>query len=94
MKFLSQLPRPVYFIFVFVFLLVVWRILNIDLYDSNKGRDSIHGDGYTDKFTHSAAMYFHDYGFAKTKGLPVLDYKGDFNTEGTGVYTRATASEF
>ena len=72
--------------FVFVYSLVLWRVFAISMDASNRGRDFTHGDSYSDRNTYSAAMYFYDYGFSKSKFLPVWDYKGDSAKAG-GAYT-------
>ncbi|MEO6882492.1 MAG: hypothetical protein ABI199_00555 [Bacteroidia bacterium] len=84
--------RAVILVFLFVYTLVFFRVANIDLYKSISGRDFIHGDGFSDKDTHSAALYFYDYGFRKTSFLPVQNYKGDgVITDSTKVYTHYPA---
>jgi len=66
-------------IFVFVFIMVLFRMLHISVFDETRGRNSIFGDGFSDINTLSSAWYFHDHGFVKTAFLPVHEYQTNSN---------------
>ncbi len=61
-------------VFIFSFSVVVYRAFNVSCLDNSPARNSIYGDGYSDKNTLSSAKYFYDSGFIKTAFLPVHDY--------------------
>ncbi len=69
------------------YVVILFRVFNISIYEDTKARDFYHGDSYSDINAHSTAMYTYDYGFAKSKGLPVWKYKGDSDTTNIAVYT-------
>jgi hypothetical protein len=79
------------YILAFSVIFISWRIIHVPLYDYQKGRDSVHGDGYSDKNAHSTARYILDYGFLKSCLLPVWDYNGDPSDTTIGVYTHYPA---
>lgn len=71
-------------IFIFCFLLMGIRLLNIPATE----RDHVYGDGYSDINTLSATRFFHDSGFVKTAFLPVHGYPESHPTK---VYTHYPA---
>ena len=65
-------------IFLFCYALVAWRVINVPLYNSDQGRNFIHGDGESDRNVHSTAMFYKDFGaLDRTCLLPVFLYSGD-----------------
>lgn len=60
--------------FVFCFTLVLFRLINVSVYDNSNARAHLSGDAYSDINTISSAKYFYDSGFTKTAFLPVHDY--------------------
>lgn len=74
--------RKIYlFVFLFCYVLIVWRVMNVPLYNYDQGRNFIHGDGFSDKNVHSTAMFYKDFGLVdRTCLLPVFNYKGDGDT--------------
>ncbi len=66
------------FVFVFCYALIIWRVINVPLYNYDQGRNFIHGDGVSDKDVHSTAMFYKDFGaLDRTCLLPVFLYSGD-----------------
>ncbi|OYU96009.1 MAG: hypothetical protein CFE21_06250 [Bacteroidetes bacterium B1(2017)] len=61
-------------IFIVVFTIVGFRALNISVFNYERARNGLMGDGFSDKNTLSSANYFLDSGFSKTSYLPVHDY--------------------
>lgn len=86
-----KLSNIKFYILIFCLALIAWRIFNVPLYDYDKGRDSVHGDGYSDKNAHSTARYIYDYGFLKSCFLPVWNYDGDSSDTEISVYTHYPA---
>ena len=76
-------------IFIFCFTILITRSLMVSVYDNNKGRSSVYGDGYSDINTISSAKYFLDSGFFKTAFLPVHDYYPELKN--TAAYTHYPA---
>ncbi len=73
--------------FTFAFFLIIWRLVFIPITDEKNGRDSNHGDLYSDQNVYSAAMYYYDFGFFKTSLVPVQQYKGDGDAKAGVLYT-------
>lgn len=61
-------------VFAFCYLLIIWRIIFVPLYDSKGGRNFLRGDEFSEKNTHSALRYFKENGFSGTYWLPVFNY--------------------
>lgn len=76
-------------IFACCFLVIVFRMLFVSIYDDSRGRNQIYGDGYSDINTISSAKYFLDSGFTGTSFLPVHDYYPE--TGNAQVYTHYPA---
>ena len=76
-------------IFIFCFALLVMRTFTVSVFDNNKARSSVYGDGYSDINTISSAKYFLDSGFTQTAFLPVHDYYPEL--KGTTAYTHYPA---
>jgi hypothetical protein len=75
-------------IFLFCYSLIFFRWANIPISDTvSEARIGVYGDAFSSRNVYSAAMWYKDMGFKKTKGLPVFNYTGNFNPEGTEVYT-------
>lgn len=75
-------------VFIFCYSLIIFRWLNIPVTDTTtEARVGVYGDAFSSRNVHSSAMWFTDIGYAKTKGLPVFNYTGNFNQSGTEVYT-------
>ncbi|MBP7512502.1 MAG: hypothetical protein KA981_11250, partial [Bacteroidia bacterium] len=69
-----------FILFVIVFTIIGYRTINVSVFDSERARDGVFGDGYSDINTISSARYFLDSGFTQTSFLPVHDYfPGDPN---------------
>jgi hypothetical protein len=69
-----------FILFVFVFTIIGYRTINVSVFDSERARDGVFGDGYSDINTISSARYFLDSGFTQTSFLPVHGYfPGDPN---------------
>ncbi|MBL7739880.1 MAG: hypothetical protein JNK14_11705 [Chitinophagaceae bacterium] len=74
--------------FLFCYCLILFRWLNIPIADAvTEARVGVYGDAFSSRNVHSAAMWFKDIGYTKTKGLPVFNYTGNLNQSGTEVYT-------
>jgi len=70
-----------FFVFLFCYTLVIWRIVQVPLYDWDQGRNFIHGDGNSDRNVHSTAMFYKDFGIVEGSCLlPVFRYTGDGDT--------------
>lgn len=76
-------------VFIIVYSVVLYRWYKIPVSDEQtQARIGVYGDAFSSRNVHSAAMWFKDIGFDKTKGLPVFGYKGNFNQQEIGeVYT-------
>lgn len=61
-------------IFILVFTIVGLRAVNITVFNYERARNGVYGDGFSDKNTLSSAHYFLDSGFTKTSFLPMHDY--------------------
>ncbi|MDZ4668532.1 MAG: hypothetical protein SGJ00_11715 [bacterium] len=61
-------------IFVLVFTVIGYRAIYVSVFDSERARNGVFGDGFSDKNTLSSANYFLDSGFTQTSFLPVHDY--------------------
>lgn len=75
--------------FLFCFILVIFRLLNVSVYDTSRARADLNGDGYSDINTISSAKYFNDSGFINTAFLPVHDYYPELKQ--TNAYTHYPA---
>lgn len=74
--------------FIFCYSLIIFRWLNIPIADTtSEARIGVYGDAFSSRNVHSAAMWYSDMGFTKTKALPVFNYTGNFNQSGVEVYT-------
>ncbi len=67
-------------VFLFCYVFIFWRAFLVPLSEEGKSRNAIHGDAYSDIHTHSAALFFKDYGFTRSCFLPVWDYPGNGDT--------------
>lgn len=75
-------------LFIFCYSLIIFRWANIPIADINsQARAGVYGDAFSSRNVHSASMWFKDMGYTKTRALPVLNYTGNFNPEGTETYT-------
>jgi hypothetical protein len=76
-------------LFIFCYSLILYRWQKISIDDENtQARVGVYGDAFSSRNVHSAAMWFKDIGYRKTKGLPVFGYTGNFNQQQiTEVYT-------
>lgn len=61
-------------LFVLVFSIIVFRAINVSVFNCERARNGMLGDGFSDKNTLSSANYFLDSGFTQTSFLPVHDY--------------------
>lgn len=77
--------------FLFAFFFILWRLIFIPITDERRGRDSNHGDLFSDQNVYSAALYFNDYGFSKSAWLPVHNYKGKNKASSVYIYTHYPA---
>lgn len=73
------------------YLLILWRAFTISMFDETKARDFYHGDAYSDKNAYSTAVYMMDYGFTKSKLLPVWNYYQKSDSSKAAVYTHYPA---
>ncbi len=78
-------------LFCFCYLIILFRVITVPLYEDGKQRDSIHGDAYSDKNAHSTGLYYYDFGFDKYPWLPVWNYTGNGDTSQVWVYTHYPA---
>ncbi len=86
---LKQFNTWKWIIFIFCFTILVTRTFTVSVFDGNKARSSVYGDGYSDINTISSAKYFLDSGFTQTAFLPVHDYYPEL--KGTVAYTHYPA---
>lgn len=86
---LKQFNTWKWIIFIFCFTILVTRTFTVSVFDGNKSRSSVYGDGYSDINTISSAKYFLDSGFTQTAFLPVHDYYPEL--KGTVAYTHYPA---
>lgn len=86
---LKQFNAWKWIIFIFCFTILVTRTFTVSVFDGNKSRSSVYGDGYSDINTISSAKYFLDSGFTQTAFLPVHDYYPEL--KGTVAYTHYPA---
>jgi hypothetical protein len=86
---LKQFNTWKWVIFIFCFTILVTRTFTVSVFDGNKARSSVYGDGYSDINTISSAKYFLDSGFTQTAFLPVHDYYPEL--KGTNAYTHYPA---
>ncbi len=76
---------------LFCYIIIIWRVLNISMFDETKARDFYHGDAYSDKNSYSTAIYMNDFGFTKSKLLPVWNYYQKSDSSSAAVYTHYPA---
>lgn len=62
-------------LFAGCFSLICWRASHVSVFEAERARNTIFGDGFSDINTISSARYFADSGFTQTAFLPVHDYK-------------------
>lgn len=75
-------------VFIFCYSLILFRWLSIPIADKeSEARIGVYGDAFSSRNVHSAAMWFQDMGYTKTRALPIFNYTGNFNPEGIEVYT-------
>lgn len=86
---IPQYNRWRWIIFIFCFAILISRTVSVSVFDNNKARSSVYGDGYSDINTISSAKYFLDSGFFQTAFLPVHDYYPEL--KGTLAYTHYPA---
>lgn len=86
----GQLKRYRYIIFILCYSVIACRLLNVSVYDSDRARNHVFGDGFSDINTLSSAKYFYDSGFTQTAFLPVHDYY-PMGAHGSVVYTHYPA---
>lgn len=72
---------------VFSLVLILYRALNISMND----RKTLFGDGYSDRNTYSAILYFKDHGFEKSFFLPMHEYTETRSAEDAKAYTHYPA---
>ncbi|MBC7947158.1 MAG: hypothetical protein H7Y42_04710 [Chitinophagaceae bacterium] len=75
-------------VFVFCYALILYRWARIPVSDTTtEARVGVYGDAFSSRNVHSAAMWFRQIGYTKTKGLPVFNYAGNYNQSAVEVYT-------
>jgi hypothetical protein len=77
--------------FVLVFTIIGFRAANVSVFNSERARNGMLGDGFSDKNTLSSAGYFLDSGFTQTSFLPVHDYFPNDTNYHSVIYTHYPA---
>src|SRR5690606_752233 len=79
--------KPIFWvIFLFVYSIIIFRHVNIDIHEPGFGRGWFYGDDFSDRNVESAAKYYMVHGLKSNYGLPTYFYT-DTITGNEMVYT-------